>query len=198
MKSVTKLTRLLATGLGVLTLTAAGCYETPPERVGDSQSTQNRQEDDAYDDAKQELQQAGDAIKDLAEKERDAFVAKINDRLEDVDRSIEEMKQDAKEATGDARRELEERIQVIETKRDALEERLQEVGDETGKAWGRLRERIREAWDELKQANDRGVRVNVGEGVDVEVGESVEVDVDRDGAKVELDSESDNNNDESQ
>jgi chromosome segregation ATPase len=101
---------------------------------------------------REEIAEAATAVKNYAFEQKDAFVRTLDDAGDDLGRRIDSLESTARDATAEARRDLEPTLATLREKRVALERRLAEARDATAEAWESARDRAREAYDDLEDA----------------------------------------------
>lgn len=83
---------------------------------------------------------------------RDEYVRKLKEKLDEWNQDIDELRERAELAAAAARREYDEQLPRLETRRKELEQRLRALGDATESAWNELKVGVDEAADALASA----------------------------------------------
>lgn len=84
--------------------------------------------------------------------ERDAYVKKIQAKLDEWNADIDKLEARAKGAQADAQLACNKRIEEMKTRRDELNTRLQEIRNSSGEAWEDLRSGVELAWESMSEA----------------------------------------------
>ena len=103
-------------------------------------------------DVKKEAPSGLDKPKPSAEQEKQDYIKQIETTLDDVSKKINELKDKAQSATGDARTKIESTIATLKTQQDAAGKKLQELRSSTGAAWGEMKTGMSKAADDLRKA----------------------------------------------
>ena len=82
--------------------------------------------------------------------EKDDYMRNMEQELRDMDVSMGELKEKAARLGGEARRELDEKIEVLKEKRAAAAEKLEKMKAASGRAWEDLKEDADESVRDLK------------------------------------------------
>jgi TolA-binding protein len=105
-------------------------------------------------DVKPEAPSGLDKSKAPAEQEKQDYIKQMENTLDDVSKKINELKDKAQTATGDARTKIESTIATLKTQQEAAGKKLQELRSSTGAAWGEMKTGMSKAVDELHKAYD--------------------------------------------
>ena len=103
-------------------------------------------------DVKKEAPAGLDKPKPSAEQEKQDYIKQIESTLDDVSKKINELKDKAQTATGDARAKIESTIATLKVQQDAAGKKLQELRSSTGAAWGEMKTGMSKAADDLRKA----------------------------------------------
>ncbi len=133
MKKLTIVLFAIAT-LGIFTFTACG-------------------NDASSEHAKEEVNEATDAVGDAMQDEKDDLKQEINDATADIDRRIEKLKADMANAKDEAKAEMQEEINQLEAKRQKLAQNLDEFGDKTEADWEQFKANVRETIKDMGDDN---------------------------------------------
>jgi TolA-binding protein len=108
----------------------------------------------AKSDVKKEAPSGLDKSKAPAEQEKQDYIKQMENTLDDVSKKINELKDKAQSATGDARSKIESTIATLKTQQEAAGKKLQELRSSTGAAWGEMKTGMSKAVEELHKAYD--------------------------------------------
>ncbi len=103
-------------------------------------------------DVKKETPQGLDKSKPPADQEKQDYIKQIENTLDDVAKKINELKDKAQNATGDASAKIESTVATLKTQQEAAGKKLQEVRSSTGAAWGEMKTGMSKAADDLRKA----------------------------------------------
>jgi len=87
-----------------------------------------------------------------AEQEKQDYIKQMQNTLDDVTKKINELKDKAQTATGDARAKIESTINVLKVQQASAAQKLQELRSSTGAAWGEMKTGMSKAADDLRKA----------------------------------------------
>ena len=96
-----------------------------------------------------EIEEAVQATSQYTAEQKEKCVADLKQRLEGVDASLEELKEDASNLSADAKQRWQQGLSDIESKRDELREQLADLSDASGDAWSELKVGFKDAWQDL-------------------------------------------------
>lgn len=144
MKSVMFARELLA----IIVLLALGAVPG----CGEKEQTQSKPATVSKEEVKKEAKEAYDATKAYTQGQMEAFLEKTQTRLAEYDKEIDQMKAKAEKLGGDAKAKAEQQLTALRQKRDALSEKLKELGSSTGNAWEQLKSGIDAAMEDLGNA----------------------------------------------
>lgn len=109
--------------------------------------------DASSENARQEVNEAADAVGDAAADEKEDLRREINDATADIDQRIEKLKADMAQASDDAKAEIQEDIDKLEAKRKRLADDLDNFGDKTGAEWDQFKANVRETIKDMGDDN---------------------------------------------
>lgn len=142
MKKINLLKTLL---FSFLILATAGCgQQSNDNKTQEGETDQN----EAWEDFKAEMQEVGDAIGDLFQKEEDQFQESANEVLGDIERKIDKYKA---ELSGEEREELNK----LEAKADDLEKKINEMDEKAEEEWAEAKADIEEGFRDIKNDIDK-------------------------------------------
>jgi TolA-binding protein len=103
-------------------------------------------------DVKREAKEAVDTAKKYTDEQRAKYVSEMKDKLESYDKDIEDLENQAREIKDETRVEMEQRVQDLRKKRDAMARSLEEMSSASGDAWAELKKGMDKAMDEISEA----------------------------------------------
>ena len=86
---------------------------------------------------------------------RNEYMEKTKENLDVMNAKIAELEAIASKKTGEARRDLRERLDEISQSREKAEKRLAELREATKPAWDDVKHGFEDAWQSLSRAVDR-------------------------------------------
>ena len=99
------------------------------------------------------MEEAADAVGDAMVDEKNDLKREINDATANIDRRLEKLNNDMKEAKADAKAEIQEEINQLEAKRKRLAQNLDEFGDRTEADWDQFKANVRETMKDIGTDN---------------------------------------------
>jgi DNA anti-recombination protein RmuC len=88
------------------------------------------------------------------ESTRDAYVERLKAQLDDWNAQIDKLEARARQADAETRVEYEKQIEALRSRRDDMQNRLEDLRDAAGDAWRDLQKGADDAWEEIKAAFD--------------------------------------------
>ncbi len=85
----------------------------------------------------------------MNEANRNEFISRMKDRLDDLDREIEDLKADANKLDAQARKEYEDRLHDLREKRREAKRRLDDLRSASEEKWQQLKDEAEHAWKAL-------------------------------------------------
>jgi hypothetical protein len=138
MRRFTRFTLVLSAGLLALGCGANSSPTSPP--------------DPKVTEAKDKIRDAEKATVEAAKAKRDEFVRDFQKGLDVLDTKLKALEQRAAEATGDAKKELDEKVKVAKAKRDVAAKKLSELKEASHDRWEKVKDGVGNAFDDLKKA----------------------------------------------
>ena len=132
---------LLLLALGAL---AAGC--------GESERSQSKPASVSKEDVKKQAKQAYDATKSYTQEQMQAFREQTEAKIAEYEKDIDLLQAKAEKMGDDAKAKAEQQLTVLRQKRDAVSEKLQELGSSGGDAWEQIKSGIEAALEDLGNA----------------------------------------------
>jgi len=84
--------------------------------------------------------------------DRKIYIDKLTTQLKEWDDEVNELETRVERAKADAKERLKEKIDELRTKKDAAQNRLQEIRDASDDAWESLKEGLEKSWSDLRQS----------------------------------------------
>jgi len=141
--------RYLIVGLVLVFLTAvfaAGCGQK--EQAADKQQT-------SAEKVKQEAKETVEAATTYTMEQKDQYLAALDEQLKQYDGKIEDLKKQAQMAGEDTKASLMEKVQDLETKREAVSAQIAELKDSSGDAWTHVKAGVDASMDDLRKAYEK-------------------------------------------
>lgn len=132
---------MLLLGLGVL----AGCGES-------GQQSQSKPAAVSKEDVKKQAKEAYDATKTYTQEQMQAFREQTEARLAEYEKDIDQLQAKAEKMGGDAKAKAEQQLTALRQKRDAVSEKMKELGSSSGNAWEQIKSGIEAALEDLGNA----------------------------------------------
>jgi hypothetical protein len=127
--------RMWFLAIGSLMLVANGC-EKKKEKPGTF---------------KEATQPAKTAV-ESAQAAKEEFQKNMETRLKTLGSEISKFREKGRELKGEAQTNWDRKVSILETKRDAAQTKLTEVGHATAEAWKDLQKHAQASWDDLEKA----------------------------------------------
>ncbi|HET9960940.1 MAG TPA: hypothetical protein VFQ34_01275 [Nitrospiraceae bacterium] len=99
-----------------------------------------------------ETKEAMEATKEYTLKQKETFTDKVRAELKEMQEKIAELRRKTESASAEARAELQNAITDLEKKKNEARKKLDEASESTGTAFGRLRDGVATAVEELKKS----------------------------------------------
>ena len=146
--------RIIWTAMLAVPLLFCGCDRKPAEQAPgkvteDGKITENKVTED---DVRRDAGQAVDTATEFARQSKDEFETKLADRLEQLDKEIDELRARGRDLQGEAKAEWDRKMADLETKREKARLKLEEVRRSSGEAWKDIRQGAQSAWEELDKS----------------------------------------------
>ncbi len=137
------------TGILALGLTAAllllGC-ETTTSPTADSKAK--------IATAKEKIKDAADSTAEAARAKRDEYAREMHKQLDEFDVKCKQLEARITEAKGQARKDLEKKLEEAKVKRDVAAKKLSELKEASADRWEKVKEGVGNALDDLKKVFD--------------------------------------------
>jgi outer membrane lipoprotein-sorting protein len=128
---------ILLLGLGAL----AGC--------GESEQSQSTPPSVSKEDVKKQAKEAYDATKAYTQEQMQAFREQTAARLAEYEKDIDQLQAKVEKMGGDAKAKAEQQLTVLRQKRDAVSEKMKELGSSSEGAWEQIKSGVESALDDL-------------------------------------------------
>jgi predicted small lipoprotein YifL len=135
--SVRILSAIMLMTLGVL----AGC--------GEKEQTQSKPAAVSKQDVKQEVKQAYDTTKAYTQEQMQTFREQTEAKLAEYENDIDQLQAKAEKMGGDAKAKTEQQLTALRRKRDAVSEKMKELGSSSEGAWEQIKSGIEAALEDL-------------------------------------------------
>jgi hypothetical protein len=114
-------------------------------------SSSTKPGDIKIEEAKKKISEAADATTAAAKAKRDEYVADMNKQLDALNVKYEEWKAKATTAQGDAKKELDKKLEQAKVKRDEAAKKLNEVKEASLDRWEKVKDGVGSAFEDLKK-----------------------------------------------
>ena len=141
MKSVMFVRWLLAITLLLALVALPGCSE--------KEESQGKPATVSKEDVKKEAKEAYDTTKAYTQEQMQAFREQAETKLAEYEKDIDQLQAKAEAMGEDAKAKAEQQLTALRQKRDAVSEKLKELGSSSGNAWERLKSGVEAAMDDL-------------------------------------------------
>jgi TolA-binding protein len=101
--------------------------------------------------AAEKLKEAAEATTAAAQEQRDLFIRTMGQRLDELNLKYEELKTAAAKAEGQAKQDLEQKLEEARIKRDAAGQKLEELKAAGADRWEKVKEGVGNAFEDLKK-----------------------------------------------
>ena len=136
--------RLLAIMMLLAMGTLSGC--------GDNEQTQSKPAALTKEDVKKEAKEAYDTTKAYTQEQMQAFREQTEARLAEYEKDIDQLQAKAEKMGGDAKAKAEQQLTALRQKRDAVAEKMKELGSSSEGAWEQIKSGIDAALEDLGNA----------------------------------------------
>ena len=101
--------------------------------------------------AKEKIKDAADATAAAAKAKQDEYVRDMNKQLDELNAKYEEWKAKAVKAEGQAKKDLEKKLEEAKVKHDAAAKKLEELKTAGADRWEKVKEGVGSAFEDLKK-----------------------------------------------
>ena len=102
-----------------------------------------------------EAQEAATAAKDYTIQQKDAFQRKVQSELDEVQTRIMQLRGQVKDASAEARTDIQKAIGELEKKKDLAGEKVQDIHSATASSWEQVKVKTAVAMDDLRDSLTR-------------------------------------------
>ena len=99
----------------------------------------------------EKIKGAAAATAEAAKAKRDEYVREMSTQLDELNVKFEELKSRADKAEGEAKKDLEKRLEEAKVKRDLAAKKLDELRDAAPDRWEKVKDGVGSALDDLKK-----------------------------------------------
>ena len=104
----------------------------------------------AEEQAKQEIEEAGEAVSNLIKKERDQLAMDLDSMRNDVNRKIEALRKEIDAAKSDTKEAISKEMTMLNQKAQELGNYLDEIADVSEKSWNNWKEKAESMLEDLE------------------------------------------------
>ena len=119
---------------------------------GDKDQPQSKSGTVSSDDVKEEAREAYEATKAYTQDQMQAFRKQMETKLDEYGKDIDQLQAKAERLEGEAKAKAEQQLTALRQKRDAVAEKVKELGSSSENAWGQIKSGIDAAMEELANA----------------------------------------------
>jgi DNA-binding transcriptional regulator GbsR (MarR family) len=119
---------------------------------GDNEQTQSEPAAVTKEDVKNQAKEAYETTKAYTQEQMQAFREKAEARLAEYEQDIDQLQAKAEKLEGDAKAKAEQQLTELRQKRDAVSEKLKELGTSSANAWEQIKSGIDAALEDLGNA----------------------------------------------
>jgi predicted secreted Zn-dependent protease len=103
-------------------------------------------------DVKKETKEAYETAVEYTKQQKEEFQKKMQAKLDEYRKRIYELRVDTDEMSTQVQARVKRRLQDLEAKREAAEEKLGQLESSSGKAWAKIKEGLDQSMKDLDQA----------------------------------------------
>lgn len=101
--------------------------------------------------AKEQIKKAAQATAEAASAKKDEYVKEMNKQLEVLDAKIADLKERSAKAAGEAKKDLEKKLEDAKAKHSTAAKKLEELKEASAEQWEKLKEGMSKAFGDLKK-----------------------------------------------
>ncbi|MBI1226691.1 MAG: hypothetical protein GC192_15765 [Bacteroidetes bacterium] len=109
--------------------------------------------DASSEHAKQEVNEAADAVGDAMVDEKNDLKREMNEAADNIDARMAKIKEDMKDAKDEAKADMQKQLDELEAKRKQIAQDLEDFGDKTGAEWDQFKANVHETIKDLGDDN---------------------------------------------
>lgn len=103
-------------------------------------------------EVKQEAKKAAKTTKEYLAQQQEKYLKQAQEKLNDLDKKITDLRQQAEKQTGDLQQKLSKQADGLKKQADTVKEKLAAMKDASGDAWKKLKSGVDGAMSELEKA----------------------------------------------
>lgn len=145
---------MLVKGILTILLVAALAATTG---CGEKEKPQGKVEGVSKEDVKQETREAYEATKAYTQEQVQALRQATETELVEYDKKIDQLQENAAKLGDDAKMKVERQLAELRRKRDAVSEKMKELGASSASAWDQIKSGIDAAMMDLANSYDNAV-----------------------------------------
>ena len=119
---------------------------------GDKEQPQSKSGTVSSDNVKKEAKEAYEATKAYTQEQMQAVRKQMETKLDEYGKEIDQLQAKAEKLEGDAKAKAEQQLAALRQKRDAVSEKVKDLGSSSGNAWEQLKAGIDAAMEDLGNA----------------------------------------------
>ena len=137
---------LFARGLlALVLLLALGAFAG----CGENEQSQSKPATVSKEDVKKQAKEAYEATKVYTQEQMQAFREQTEARLAEYEKDIDQLQAKVEKLEGDAKARAEQQLTALRQKRDAVSEKMKELGSSSAGAWEQIKSGIEAALEDL-------------------------------------------------
>ena len=106
-------------------------------------------------EVKKEAAETMEKAKAYAEQQKQVYTKKVQATLDDLSKKIDQLKEQAKVAKGEALTKIQAGLANLKVKQDEAKQKLQELGSSTGPAWEQIKAGVDKAVADVQNAYNK-------------------------------------------
>jgi predicted RNase H-like nuclease (RuvC/YqgF family) len=119
---------------------------------GDKDQPQSKSGTVSSDNVKKEAKEAYEATKAYTQEQMQTIRKQMQTKLDEYGKEIDQLQAKAEKLEGDAKAKAEQQLAALRQKRDAVAEKVKELGSSSGNAWEQVKAGIDAAMEDLGNA----------------------------------------------
>ena len=119
---------------------------------GDKDQPQSKSGTVSSDNVKKEAKEAYEATKAYTQEQMQTIRKQMQTKLDEYGKEIDQLQAKAEKLEGDAKAKAEQQLAALRQKRDAVAEKVKDLGSSSGNAWEQLKAGIDAAMEDLGNA----------------------------------------------
>lgn len=104
------------------------------------------------EDIKQKATETVSTVADYSKEQKEEFQKDMEAKLSDLGAEISQLKSTVSETSGEAKKDLNEKIAALEAKQSEVKKDLAKLKKSSGKAWSEMKTGVSKAWDALSDS----------------------------------------------